>query len=149
MKRMLEGVTVLDLSQFFSGPWGSTQLSDQGAEVIKVEPPGIGEAFRLFILFNRQINPLFCIINRNKKSITLNLRLKEAQDIFKELIKHVDVVLENFTPGVMKNWGLDYESVLKPINPRLIYAAISGFGQTGLEEYRTQTAGLLKSWLKL
>ncbi|MHA1313913.1 MAG: CaiB/BaiF CoA transferase family protein [Candidatus Helarchaeota archaeon] len=140
MDRILEGLIVLDLSQFFSGPWGSTQLSDQGAEVIKIEPPGVGEPLRLFVLFNKQISPLFSIINRNKKSITLNLRYKEGQEIFKELVKHVDIVLENFTPGVMKKWGLDYETVLKPLNPQLIYGAISGFGQTGLEEYCSQPA---------
>ncbi|MHA1360729.1 MAG: CaiB/BaiF CoA transferase family protein [Candidatus Helarchaeota archaeon] len=136
MPKTLDGVRVLDLSQFISGPWGSKFLADQGAEVIKVEPPGFGEAMRMFVFFDRQIAPLFTIINRNKKSITLNLRTKEGQDLLKKLVIHVDVLLENFTPGTMSKWGLSYE-ILKKINPRLIYAAISGFGQTGPLRNRT------------
>ncbi len=149
--RILDGVRVLDLSQFISGPWGSKFLADQGAEVIKIEPPGFGEAMRMFVFFDKQIAPLFSIINRNKKSITLNLRKKEAQDIFKELVKSVDVILENFTPGTMEKWGLGY-NILKEINPRLIYAAISGFGQTGPLSNRTAfdiiaqaTSGLIEA----
>ncbi len=135
-ERILDGIRVLDLSQFISGPWGSKFLADQGAEVIKVEPPGFGEALRMFIFFDKQISPLFSIINRNKKSITLNLRTKEGQDILKKLVKCVDVLLENFTPGTMEKWGVGYR-ILKEINPRLIYAAISGFGQTGPLRNRT------------
>ncbi|MHA1277535.1 MAG: CaiB/BaiF CoA transferase family protein [Candidatus Helarchaeota archaeon] len=136
MPKTLEGVRVLDLSQFISGPWGSKFLADQGAEVIKVEPPGFGEAMRMFVFFDRQIAPLFTIINRNKKSITLNLRTQEGQDLLKKLVIHTDVLLENFTPGTMAKWGLGYD-ILKKINPRLIYAAISGFGQTGPLRNRT------------
>ncbi len=136
MPRTLEGVRVLDLSQFISGPWGSKFLADQGAEVIKVEPPGFGEAMRMFIFFDKQIAPLFTIVNRNKKSITLNLRTVEGQGILRDLVKHADVLLENFTPGIMEKWGVDYK-VLREINPRLIYAAISGFGQTGVLKNRT------------
>jgi len=136
LPKILEGVRVLDLSQFISGPWGSKFLADQGAEVIKVEPPGMGEALRMFVFFDKQIGPLFTIINRNKKSITLNLRVSEGQEILKELVKHSDVLLENFTPGTMEKWGIGYE-ILRKINPRLIYAAISGFGQTGPLRNRT------------
>jgi CoA:oxalate CoA-transferase len=134
--KMLEGVRVLDLSQFISGPWGAVFLADQGAEVIKVEPPGFGEALRLFVFYEKQIAPLFSILNRNKKSITLNLREKAGQDLLKDLVKQADVLLENFTPGTMDKWGIGYET-LKEINPRLIYAAISGFGQTGPYSNRT------------
>lgn len=130
MPRILEGIRVLDLSQFISGPWGATFLGDQGAEVIKVESPGMGEAMRIFVFFNKQIAPLFSILNRNKKSITLDLRTTEGQDILKELVKVSDVLLENYTPGTMDGWGIGYD-VLKEINPRLIYAAVSGYGQTG------------------
>ncbi|MFX0133327.1 MAG: CaiB/BaiF CoA transferase family protein, partial [Candidatus Hodarchaeota archaeon] len=140
MKKLLEGVRIADLSQFLSGPWGSMLLADQGAEVIKIEPPGAGEAFRFFIIFEKQVAPLFCILNRNKKSITLNLRLKEGQEIFKKLIAECDVLLENFTPGTLAKWNLDYETVLKKINPRLICASISGFGQKGIERYCKKTA---------
>lgn len=150
-KRTLDGVRILDLSQFISGPWGSKFLADQGAEVIKVEPPGFGEAMRMFVFFDKQIAPLFTIVNRNKKSITLNLRTKEGQDMLRKLVKHVDVLLENFTPGTMEKWGVEYK-VLKEINPRLIYAAISGFGQTGPLRDRTAfdiiaqaTSGLIEA----
>ncbi|MHA1266362.1 MAG: CaiB/BaiF CoA transferase family protein [Candidatus Helarchaeota archaeon] len=137
MPKIFEGIRVLDLSQFISGPWGSTFLADQGAEVIKVEPPGFGEALRMFVFFEKQIAPLFSILNRNKKSITLNLRVAQGQAILKELVKQADVLLENFTPGTMEKWNVGY-NILKEINPRLIYAAISGFGQTG--PYRNRTA---------
>ncbi|MHA1377030.1 MAG: CaiB/BaiF CoA transferase family protein [Candidatus Helarchaeota archaeon] len=140
MVKLLEGIRVADLSQFFSGPWGSMLLSDQGAEVIKIEPPGFGEALRMFVFFDKDIAPLFTILNRNKKSITLNLRVKEGQDIFKKLIAECDVLLENFTPGTLVKWGLDYETVLKKINPKLIYASVSGFGQKGIERYCKKTA---------
>ena len=135
MKGTLEGVKVLDLSQFISGPWCTNLLSTQGAEVIKVEPPRMGESLRLFALWDKYMYFFFSIYNLNKKSITLNIRVEEGQEIFKELIKDVDVIVENFTPGLMKKWNLDYETVLKPINPKLIYGSISGFGQTGIEEY--------------
>jgi CoA:oxalate CoA-transferase len=129
MPKILEGIRVLDLSQFISGPWGACFLGDQGAEVIKIES-GLGEAMRTFVLFNKQTAPLFSILNRNKKSITLDLRTPEGQGIFKDLVKVSDVLLENLTPGTMEGWGLGYET-LKKVNPRLIYAAISGYGQTG------------------
>ncbi len=134
--RILDGIRVLDLSQFISGPWGGCFLADQGAEVIKVESPGFGEAMRMFVFFDKQIAPLFTILNRNKKSITLNLNVKEGQDVLKKLVEISDIVLENFTPGTMEKWGLGYKA-LKEINSRLIYAAISGFGQTGPLRNRT------------
>ncbi len=135
MKGVLEGVKVLDLSQFISGPWATNLLSTQGADVIKVEPPPLGESLRLFVHFDKYMYFFFSIFNLNKKSISLNIRVPEGQEIFKKLVKEVDVVVENYTPGLMKKWNLDYETVLKPINPRLIYGAISGYGQTGLDEY--------------
>ena len=135
MKGPLNGIKVLDCSQFISGPWCCNLLSTQGAEVIKVEPPPYGESLRLFVMFDKYTYFFFSIYNLNKKSITLNIREKKGQEIFKELVKKVDVVVENYTPGLMKKWNLDYETVLKRINPRLIYGSISGFGQTGLEEY--------------
>ncbi|MHA1300450.1 MAG: CaiB/BaiF CoA transferase family protein [Candidatus Helarchaeota archaeon] len=140
MVKMLEGIRIVDLSQFISGPWGSMLLADHGAEVIKVEPPGIGEALRIFVMFDKQIAPLFAIMNRNKKSITLDLRKKEGQEIFKKLIEKCDVILSNFTPGTLAKWNLDYETVMKKINPKLIYASISGFGEKGIEKYCKKTA---------
>ncbi len=128
--KILDGIRVLDLSQFISGPYCSCYLGDQGAEVIKVEVPPYGEPMRLFTMFDKQMTPLFTILNRNKKSITLDLSEPDAKDLFLRLAEKADVVLENFIPGSMKRWGVNYD-VLAAKNPRLIYAAISGFGQTG------------------
>ena len=128
--KTLDGIRILDLSQFISGPYGSSYLADQGAEDIKIEAPPYGEPMRLFTMFDKQMAPLFTILNRNKKSITLDLGRAEAKDMFLKLVERADVVLENFIPGIMKRWGVDY-NVLEARNPRLIYAAISGFGQTG------------------
>jgi len=139
---MLTGLRVLDVSNYLSGPLASLFLAGLGAEVIKVERPQIGDPCRWNppfanqnqVSFERQaredLSLLFLKRNRNKKSITLNLQSEKGKEIFKELAQKVDVVLENFTPGVMDRLGLGYE-VLKEKNPRLIYCSISGFGQTG------------------
>jgi len=100
--KILNGIRVLDLSQFISGPYCSIYLADQGAEVIKVEVPPYGEAMRLFTMFDKQMSPLFSILNRNKKSITIDLSQPDARDIFLKLVEKADVVLENFIPGTMK-----------------------------------------------
>jgi CoA:oxalate CoA-transferase len=139
MVKIFEGLRILDCSQFISGPWTSTFFADQGAEVIKVEPPPFGEAFRLFNLYDKTIFPLFSILNRGKKSISLDLRKEEAKEIFKKLVEKSDVLVENFVKGTMEKWGLGYE-VLNEINPKLIYAKISGFGNEGLEKYTKKTA---------
>ena len=130
---------ILDCSQFLSGPWTSIFFADQGAEVIKVESPPFGEAFRLFVMFEKTIFPLFSIINRGKKSVSLDLRKEEAQEIFKKLVEKSDVLIENFVKGTMEKWGLGYD-VLKEINPKLIYAKISGYGNEGLERYTQKTS---------
>ncbi len=139
MPKIFEGLRILDCSQFISGPWACTFFSDQGAEVIKVEPPPYGESFRLFTVFDKTIFPLFSILNRGKKSISLDLGTELAKDIFKKLVIKSDVLIENFVKGTMEKWGLGYD-VLKEINPKLIYAKISGFGNEGLEEYTQKTA---------
>jgi crotonobetainyl-CoA:carnitine CoA-transferase CaiB-like acyl-CoA transferase len=139
MPKIFEGLRILDCSQFISGPWTSTFFADQGAEVIKVEPPPFGEAFRLFTLYDKTIFPLFSILNRGKKSISLDLRKKEAVTIFKNLVEKSDVIVENFVKGTMEKWGIGYDE-LKEINPRLIYAKISGYGNEGLERYTQKTA---------
>ncbi|MFX1310163.1 MAG: CaiB/BaiF CoA transferase family protein [Promethearchaeota archaeon] len=139
MPKIFEGIRILDCSQFISGPWTSTFFADQGAEVIKVEPPPFGEAFRLFILYDKTIFPLFSILNRGKKSISLDLRKEEAKVIFKKLVEKSDVIVENFVKGTMEKWGLGY-NILKEINPRLIYTKISGYGNEGLEQYTQKTA---------
>ena len=139
MSKIFDGLRILDCSQFISGPWTGIFFTDQGAEVIKVEPPPFGESFRYFVLYDKTIFPLFSILNRGKKSISLDLRKVEAQEIFKKLVEKSDVVLENFVRGTMEKWGIGYD-ILKKINPKLIYAKISGYGNEGLEEYINKTA---------
>lgn len=134
----LEGLRVLDLTRIYAGPYCSMLFADMGAEVIKIEPPG-GEVIRDNPPIvaegeggpdDRSRSGYFLTLNRNKYGITLNLKHPKAVAIFKDLSKIADVVLENYSPGVMKRLGIDYP-ILKEINPRIIVAAISGFGQWG------------------
>ena len=133
-KRILEGIKVLDLTNVLSGPFTTLHLALLGAEVIKVENPKDGDlARKLGIvpeLNKRLMGTSFLAQNCNKLSITLNTKSTEGKDLFRRLVKDADVVVENFRPGVMKRLGLDYKT-LAEINPKLIYCAISGFGQTG------------------
>ncbi len=126
----LEGIRILDLSWVLAGPFATMVLSDLGAEVIKVEKPQTGDLARGNGPFIDGESSYFLSLNRGKKSITIDLQTPQGKQVFLELVKKVDVVVENFVPGTMKRLGLDYE-VLKKQNPGLIYAAISGFGQTG------------------
>jgi crotonobetainyl-CoA:carnitine CoA-transferase CaiB-like acyl-CoA transferase len=139
MAQIFEDLRILDLSQFISGPWSTIFFADQGAEVIKIENPPFGESFRYFTLFDKTMFPLFAILNRGKKSISLDLRKEESRDIFIKLVEKADVLVENFSVGTMEKWGLGYER-LKEINPSLIYAKISGYGNEGLEDYTSKTA---------
>jgi CoA:oxalate CoA-transferase len=139
MVKIFEGLRILDCSQFISGPWSTTFFADQGAEVIKIESRPYGESFRLFTLYDKTIFPLFSILNRGKKSISLDLRKKGAKEIFLKLVEKSDVVVENFVKGTMENWGLSY-NILKEVNPRLIYAKISGYGNEGVDKYTQKTA---------
>jgi crotonobetainyl-CoA:carnitine CoA-transferase CaiB-like acyl-CoA transferase len=127
----LSGIRVLDIGILIAGPFGATMLGDFGAEVIKVEQPGVGDALRGTPVngkANRSGNWL--VEGRNKKSVTLNLRVPEGQKILRELVKVSDVLFENFTPGTLEKWGLGWED-LKAINPRLIMVRVSGYGQYG------------------
>ncbi|NQV61584.1 MAG: CoA transferase [Alphaproteobacteria bacterium] len=127
----LEGVRVLDIGSLIAGPFGATILGDFGAEVIKVEQPGVGDALRGTPTDGKaNRSDIWLIEGRNKKSITLNLRLPAGQAILKELVAQADVVMENFTPGTLERWGLGWED-LKAVNPRLIMLRVSGYGQTG------------------
>ncbi|MCD6182861.1 MAG: CoA transferase [Thermovirga sp.] len=128
--KALEGIRVLDFTRVLAGPFCTMVLADLGAEVVKVERPGVGDDSRAFGPFIGLESAYFMSINRNKKSITLNLKDQRAVEIVKKMIPHFDVVVENFRPGVMDRLGLGYES-LKELNPRLIYASSSGFGHTG------------------
>ena len=133
-QRMLEGVKVLDLTNVLSGPFATLHLALLGADVIKVENPKDGDLARklgIVPAFNKALmGTSFLAQNANKKSITLNTKSPEGKEIFRKLVKDADVLVENFRPGVMDRLGLGYAS-LKAINPKLIYCAISGFGQTG------------------
>ena len=128
----LNGIRVLDIGTLIAGPFGATMLGDFGAEVIKVEQPGRGDALRGTPqpdgTASRSTNWL--VEARNKKSVTLNLRVPEGQAMLKELVKLADVVVENFTPGTLDRWGLGWED-LRQINPKLIMLRVSGYGQEG------------------
>jgi formyl-CoA transferase len=124
------GVRVLDLSRVLAGPFCGMLLADMGAEVIKLEIPGRGDDSRQFPPFVGEESMYYVNLNRGKRSITINLKTDEGKRLFVELVKRCDVVLENFRPGTMERLGLGYER-LREANPRLVYAAISGFGQYG------------------
>jgi len=127
----LSNVRILDLAAMIAGPYATFLLADLGAEVIKIEKPGMGEAARgIPPHFFQGESAYFIAMNRNKRSMTLDLKTPRAREIFYELAKNSDVVLDNFRPGVVKKLGVDYDN-LKKINPRIICCSISGYGQTG------------------
>lgn len=130
MATPLEGIKVLDLTRVLAGPYATMLLCDLGAEVIKIEQPGTGDESRNFGPFKNGFSLYFMSVNRGKRSITLNLKTQRGREIFLQLVKQCDVVVENFRPGTMQKLGLDYDT-LKAVSPSLIYAACSGFGQTG------------------
>lgn len=132
MTLALEKLTVLDLTQVMAGPFCCQLLADHGARVTKVEPVGAGDASRHAMGFAMKgdDNASFLAVNRNKESITLNLKEDSGREVFYRLVRDADVVVENFRPGVTERLGVDYET-LAEINPGIIYASISGFGQTG------------------
>lgn len=138
MRKALEDVRICDLSHVLAGPTASMILGDLGAEVIHVEPPN-GDDARGFGPFIGKHSAYFISINRNKKSIVIDLKRKEGKEVLSDLIKHSDIVLENFRPGTMEKLGFGYEDV-KKINPRIIYASISGFGHDTLPCYQNRPA---------
>ena len=118
------------MSRVLAGPFCGMLLADMGADVIKLEVPGTGDDSREFPPFKDGLSLYYVNLNRGKRSITLNLKTLEGKRLFKELVRRCDVLIENFRPGTMERLGLNYDE-LKVVNPRLVYAAISGFGQTG------------------
>ena len=128
--RALDGIRVLDLTRVLAGPFCSMILADMGAEVIKVEEPGKGDDTRSWPPFVGGEATYFMSVNRNKKSVTLNLKAPASRKIFTDLVKKSDVVLENFRPGTMEKLGLGYATLAK-VNPKLVYCAVSGFGESG------------------
>ena len=131
MVRPLEGVRILDLSRALAGPYCTMMLADMGAEIIKLEMPGKGDDSRAWgPPFVKGESAYFMSVNRNKKSLTLNLKKEKSREIVHKLIKQADVIIENFRPGTMEKLGLSYNEV-KEISPEIIYCSISGFGQDG------------------
>lgn len=135
MPKPLEGVRVLDLTRVLAGPFCTMMLLDLGAEVVKVEVPGVGDDSRAFGPFKNGQSLYFLNINRGKQSVALDLKSAEGKALLLELAKKSDVIVENFRPGTMEKLGLGWET-LKAANPRLIYAAVSGFGHTGPDSGR-------------
>lgn len=131
--RPLDGLLVVDFSQFLAGPLAAMKLADLGAQVIKIERPGKGDLARSLYLSDLDIhgtNTLFHAINRNKLGYAADLKSPEDLARVKELIRHADVVIQNFRPGVIAQYGLDYAGV-QALNPRAVYASVSGYGDTG------------------
>ncbi len=130
MAKALDGIRIIDLTTAYSGPFCTMNLADHGAEVIKVELPATGEQSRTWGPFKNGKSGYYNFLNRNKKGITLNLKHEKGKQILRELVKQADVLVENFKVGTLDKLGLGYAE-LKALNPRLIYASISGFGLTG------------------
>ncbi len=128
----LTDLRVLELGQLIAGPFCGQLLGDLGAEVIKIEPPGVGDPMRTW---GQGLPVWWPVIARNKKSVTLNLREPEGQALLKRLAADADVLIENFRPGTLETWGLGYADLVR-VNPRLIMARVSGFGQTGPYAHR-------------
>ncbi len=126
----LTGVRVLDLSRVLAGPYTGMLLADLGAEVVKVEEPGVGDEARRIGPFQQEVSTYFVSINRGKRGLTLNLKAEAGKRLFLDLVRQTDILVENYRPGVMRRLGLDYPA-LRAVHPRLVYAACSGFGQTG------------------
>ncbi|MHB1869047.1 MAG: CaiB/BaiF CoA transferase family protein, partial [Nitrososphaerales archaeon] len=133
----LDGIRVLDLTKTIAGPYCTMLLGDMGADVIKVEVPGKGDDFRHASPFVNGVSHYFLFANRNKRSITLDLKQESAKQILRKLAEKSDVIVENFRPGVVKKLRADYETI-SGLNPKVVYCSISGFGQTG--PYRDRAA---------
>ena len=130
MSGPLEGYRVVELTSTVSGPFAGMMLADQGADVVKVEPPGIGDLARFMGTTRSGMAAMFSVLNRNKRSVVLDFKEAKDFEIIKNLLATADVLIENYRPGVVKKLGLDYESI-KKINSNIIYTSISGYGQSG------------------
>ena len=141
-KRPLDGLRIIELGQLIAGPFCGQLLGDFGAEVIKVEAPGLPDPARGWGAVKKDDIGLFWpIIGRNKKSLTMNLRVEAGQAILRELVKTADVLVENFRPGTLERWGLGPD-VLHELNPRLVITRVSGYGQTGPESHKAGYASV-------
>ena len=129
-REALEGIRVLDISTVIAGPWGAGLLADFGAEVIKVEMPGRGDAFRAMGPLKDGVSIRWPSMGRNKKSVTLDFHFEEGKKLFLELVKKSDVIIENFKTGTLDKWNLGMD-VLREANPDIIVTHVTGYGQTG------------------
>ncbi|ECO1677977.1 CoA transferase, partial [Listeria monocytogenes] len=142
----LEGLKVLDLSRTLAGPFCTMLLGDMGADIIKVEKPGTGDETRRFTPPKWDgVSAYYLASNRNKRSITIDMKSEEGKQLIYKMAKESDVFIENFRTGAMEKMGLGYEQ-LKKLNPRLIYCSISGFGRTGPEKNRAGYDLLLQGY---
>ncbi|WP_313517908.1 CaiB/BaiF CoA-transferase family protein [Pseudomonas sp.] len=126
----LQGIKVVEMGQLIAGPFASKMLGEFGADVVKIEPPGVGDPLRKWRKLKDGTSLWWHVQSRNKRSLSLDLKAAEGQDIARQLIAEADVLVENFRPGTLEEWGLGWEA-LAEINPRLIMLRISGYGQTG------------------
>ncbi len=132
----LRGIRILDLSRLLPGPYATMLLGDLGAQVIKIETPGLGDYMRVIPPFikdartGEEVGAAFLMVNRNKKSVALNFRNARGKEIFLRLVRTADVILETFRPGAAEKWGIGY-SATRAINPRIVYCSLSGYGQSG------------------
>ncbi|MEG1767152.1 MAG: CoA transferase [Comamonas sp.] len=131
----LQGIKVLELGQLIAGPFAGKTLADFGADVIKIEPPGVGDPLRKWRMLRGGTSVWWEVQSRNKRSVALDLRTPEGQEAVRTLLTEADVVIENFKPGTMEAWGLGWDA-LHALNPRLIMLRISGYGQTGPYRYK-------------
>lgn len=130
MAGALDGIKVLDITNYIAGPFATMLLGDLGAEVCKIETPGAGDPFRSWDREPKNYAPSFCAMNRNKKSLTVDIKAPAGKEIFLRLAKRSDVIVENLRPGVVDRLGIGYEDIIR-INPEIIYCSISAFGQKG------------------
>lgn len=136
MSNALQDLRIIDLTRVIAGPFATSMLGDLGAEIIKIELPGRGDDGRYGYPLVDGVPVAFKALNRNKRGITLDVRKPRGAELLRRLVSDVDIVVENFSAGTMDGWGLGYQDLSK-LNPRLIYAALSGFGQTGPYSGRT------------
>lgn len=126
----LAGLRILDIATLIAGPWSATLLADLGAEVLKVELPGVGDGLRALAPHKGDVPLWWKVTNRNKRGITLDLRRDKGRELLLRLLPRFDVLVENFRPGTLDSWGLT-KSILHEANPRLTILRVSGFGQDG------------------
>ncbi|WP_110947193.1 CaiB/BaiF CoA transferase family protein [Pseudomonas bohemica] len=130
MQKPLQGIRVIELGQLIAGPFAAKILGEFGADVIKIEPPGTGDPLRKWRLLHEGTSVWWAVSSRNKRSVTLDLREPEGQDLVRKLIAEADVLVENFRPGTLEGWGLGWAD-LHALNPKLVMLRVSGYGQTG------------------